>query len=105
MPALHRTVKTRPPLRHSRYSGKDKAMPEETVLIQPVTVERDKDGWWVHPDMPDFDENYAALKTWIAEQHLEIQQWHKEADIYGHHPYGDGECHCLGWNPVAPAPE
>ena len=80
-------------------------MPEETVLIQPVSVERDKNGWWVHPDMPDFDENYAALKAWIAEQHLEIQQWHMEADIDGHHPYDDGECHCLGWNPVAPAPE
>ena len=80
-------------------------MPEKTILIQPVTVERDKDGWWVHPDMPDFDENYAALKGWIAEQHLEIQQWHMEADIYGHHPHDDGECHCLGWDPVAPGPE
>ena len=80
-------------------------MPEETVLIQPVAVERDKDGWWVHPDMPAFDENYAALKTWIAEQYLEIQQWHMESDISGHHPYDDGEYHCLGWDPVASAPE
>ena len=23
-------------------------MPEETVLIQPVCVERDNDGWWVN---------------------------------------------------------
>lgn len=46
--------------------------------------------------MPYFDENYAALKAWIAEQHLVIQQWHMEADIYGHHPHDDGECHCLG---------
>ena len=80
-------------------------MPEETVLIQPVAVVRDEDGWWDHPDLPDFDEDYAAFKAWITEQRLVLQQWHMEADIDGHHPYDDGECHCLGWNPVAPAPE
>ena len=80
-------------------------MPEETVLIQPVAVVRDGDGWWSHPDMPDFDEDYAALKAWIAEQRLELQQWHMEADIEGHHPYDDGACHCLGWSPTAPARE
>ena len=80
-------------------------MPEESVLIQPAAAVRDKDGWWDHPDLPDFDENYEAFKAWITEQHLVLQQWHMEADIDGHHPYDDGECHCLGWDPVAPAPE
>ena len=80
-------------------------MPEETVLIQPVAVVRDADGWWSHPDIPDFDEDYAAFKAWIAEQRLELQQWHMEADIDSHHPYEDGACHCLGWEPVASTPE
>ena len=80
-------------------------MPEETVLIQPVAVVRDADGWWSHPDLPDFDEDYAAFKAWIAEQRLELQQWHMEADMEGHHPYDDGACHCLGWSPTAPAHE
>lgn len=79
-------------------------MPEGIKLIQSVAVERDKDGWWDHPDMPDFGEDYAAFKAWIAEQGLELQQWHMNADIEGHHLYEDGECHCLGWDPVAPGP-
>jgi len=80
-------------------------MPEEIKLIQPVTVDRDQDGWWDHPELPDFDEDYTAFEAWIAEQRLELKQWHMESDIHEHHPYDDGECHCLGWDPVAPGPE
>ena len=80
-------------------------MPVEIQLIKSVTVKRDADGWWDHPDMPDFDEDHTAFKAWLSEQHLVLQQWHMEADIDGHHPYDDGECHCLGWNPESPGPE
>lgn len=73
-------------------------MPEKTILIQPIAVERDEGGWWGHPDMPDFDEDCAVFKDWIASQRLVLQQWHMEADIDGHHPYDDGESslHRLG---------
>ncbi|MGB5955433.1 hypothetical protein [Pseudomonas sp.] len=80
-------------------------MPEEIKLIQRVAVERDKDGWWSHPDEPDFDEDYIAFKTWLVQQGLELKQWHMDSDIAEHHPYDDGECHCLGWEPECPGPE
>lgn len=80
-------------------------MPEKTILIQPIAVERDEGGWRGHPDMPDFDEDCAVFKDWIASQRLVLQQWHMEADIDGHHPYDDGECHCIGLDPVAPGSE
>ena len=80
-------------------------MPVEIQLIKSVTVKRDADGWWDHPDMPDFDEDHTAFKAWLSEQHLVLQQWYMEADIDGHHLYDDGECHCLGWNPESPGPE
>ncbi len=31
-------------------------MPEEK-LIDPVEVVRDEDGYWYHPNIPDFDED------------------------------------------------
>nr|WP_312623226.1 hypothetical protein [Pseudomonas juntendi] len=80
-------------------------MPEEIKLIQRVPVERDQDGWWSHPDEPDFDEDYAAFKAWLVQQGLELKQWHMDSDIGEHHPYDDGECHCLGWEPKRPGPE
>lgn len=80
-------------------------MPEEIKLIQRVAVERDQDGWWSHPDEPDFDEDYAAFKAWLVQQGLELKQWHMDSDIGEHHPYDDGECHCLGWEPECPGPE
>lgn len=80
-------------------------MPEEIKLIQRAAVERDQDGWWSHPDEPDFDEDYAAFKAWLAQQGLELKQWHMDSDIGEHHPYDDGECHCLGWEPECPGPE
>lgn len=80
-------------------------MPEEIKLIQRVAVERDADGWWDHPDLPEFDEDHAAFSAWLVQQGLELKQWHMEADIIDHHPYDDGDCHCLGWEPECPGPE
>ncbi|MEB6589681.1 hypothetical protein MXM82_11125 [Pseudomonas asiatica] len=74
-------------------------------LIQPAFVRRDEDGWWSHPDEPDFDEDLGAFKAWLEQQGLELTQWHMEADISDHHPYDDGECHCLGWEPKRPGPD
>ncbi|MFW3895335.1 hypothetical protein [Pseudomonas bharatica] len=80
-------------------------MPEEIKLIQRVAVERDKDGWWRHPDLPAFDGCWSELAHWLAQQGLELQRWKMEADIAGHHPYDDGAAHCLGWEPASPGPE
>ncbi|WP_230090863.1 hypothetical protein [Pseudomonas sp. BIGb0427] len=81
-------------------------MSEEMKLIQRVAVERDENGWWHHPGIPDFDgtEDPAPYKAWIAEQGLELKTWDMEAEL-DFHPYWDGEAHCNGWEPEAPGPE
>ena len=77
------------------------------ILIGPVTVERDRDGWWDHPDLPDFDEDYPAFKAWIEQQGLELTQWHMEQDLDSdtHHYWVEDSCSCEGWNPEAPGSE
>ena len=42
-------------------------------LIQPTAVERDAQGWWSHPDLPNFDEDVNAYRAWIDAQGLDIQ--------------------------------
>ncbi|WP_272233832.1 hypothetical protein [Pseudomonas syringae] len=44
----------------------------EKSLIGPVEVKRDEDGYWHHPGVPDFDEDVAAYKEWVAAQRIEI---------------------------------
>ena len=43
----------------------------ESILIQAAPVQRDAQGMWFHPDMPDFDEGDGdKYKAWLAEQGL-----------------------------------
>lgn len=46
----------------------------ETIkLIQPAPVERDENGMYQHPEMPDFVEGDGdKCKAWIAEQGLQV---------------------------------
>ena len=42
-------------------------MPKESVLIQPLPVERDVDGWWSHPNyLSEFDDEITEeqFKEW-----------------------------------------
>ncbi|WP_238337655.1 hypothetical protein [Pseudomonas sp. SWRI51] len=80
-------------------------MSEALKLILRAPIERDQDGWWHHPDGPEFEEDVAAFKAWLVQQGLELQQWHMDSDIGEQHPYADGDCHCLGWKPECPGPE
>jgi hypothetical protein len=72
----------------------------------PVEVKRDKDGWWYHPNIPDFGggEDPAPYIAWAKEQGLELKGWHL-GDELDDHPYEDGASHCNGWNPVSHGPE
>jgi hypothetical protein len=81
-------------------------MPEEIKLIQPAPVERDENGWWYHPSIPDFGgtEDPAPYKAWAAEQGLELKTWCMDSDLVWH-PYFDGDGHCNGWEPESPGPE
>jgi hypothetical protein len=70
------------PFKVSRYSGKGTVMPEETVLIQPVTVVRDTDGWWHHPDLPMFEEEQGEeSREWIKAQGLTIVTAEMEYEV------------------------
>jgi hypothetical protein len=40
-------------------------------MIQPMPVERDKDGWWSHPGIPNFDEDYKSFNGWVKALGLE----------------------------------
>ena len=42
-------------------------------LIQPAPVERDAQGWWSHPGIPNFDEDMNAWRAWIDAQGLDIK--------------------------------
>lgn len=72
----------------------------------PVLVTRDENGWWHHPDIPDFGsgEDPAPYMAWARSQGLEVSGWHLSDEI-DNHPYDDGACHCRGWEPRAPGPE
>lgn len=83
-------------------------MSGELILIGPVPVERDQDGWWEHPGLPDFDEDdHAAFRAWITERRLELRQWLMESDLNSdeHHYWTEESCSCEGWNPESPGPE
>lgn len=42
-------------------------------LIQPMTVQRDSEGWWCHPGLPEFDEDHQAYNAWMIAQGLETR--------------------------------
>ena len=72
----------------------------------PVEVQRDKDGWWYHPNIPSFGgtEDPAPYKAWATEQGLELKTWDMDSDL-SEHPYYEGAPHCNGWDPQSPGPE
>lgn len=80
-------------------------------LILPVPVERDAQGYWIHPALPDFgDEGEHARESyrkWKAEQRLELKVVEMELDCedFDQHPYYEGSDHCLGWEPSQPEGE
>ncbi|MDH2077205.1 hypothetical protein [Pseudomonas atacamensis] len=83
-------------------------MPEEIKLIQPAPVVRDANGWFQHPDMPDFDEGDGEkCKAWVAEQGLTVSQARLEyadeavADRY----FESGDPDFSYWKPERPDDE
>lgn len=77
-----------------------------TGKFGPALVQRDQDGWWDHPGVPDFDEDAGAYKAWIQDNNLVLSQWHMEAELdESHHYWAEESCSCTGWNPQSPGPE
>jgi hypothetical protein len=80
------------------------------LLIGPVPVERDKDGWWSHPGLPDLDEGQdAEYKAWLVAQGLVTSHVSLEMEDLTHPvyiAYFDEESGSVAdWNPEAPTGE
>lgn len=76
-------------------------------LIQSLPVQRDKDGSWTHPGIPDFGEDIKAYSEWMAEQGLETSASWLESES-PEHPvyisYFEGEeASFADWEPSSPA--
>lgn len=59
-------------------------MPEETVLIRPLPVERDVDGWWSHPDyLSEYDDEIteAQFMEWCLRNQVETKITYMESDV------------------------
>ena len=60
-------------------------MPEETVLIQPLPVERNTDGWWSnHPNyLSEFDDEIteAQFPEWCLRHQVETKVTFMESDV------------------------
>lgn len=74
--------------------------------IGPLPVERDEAGWWSHPAIPNFDDDFKAYKAWVKAVGLETTYKALESDP--DHPLHDawferGECDASSWTPTPPA--
>lgn len=78
-------------------------MPEETVLIQPLTVQRDSDGWWSHPDyLSEYDDEVteAQFSDWCVRNRVETKITHMASDVDTEvfDTYmEDGQVDCSAW--------
>lgn len=79
-------------------------------LIPPLPAQRDDDGWYCHPGLPDFDEGQCQeYKAWLLAQGLETR-FHSLESEDGTHPayaayYEQNECHVRDWFDEPPAGE
>ncbi len=78
-------------------------MPEETVLIDVLPVERDALGWWSHPNyLSEFDDEIteAQFQEWCLRNQVETKVTYMESDV----PVDvfdaymdDGQVDCSAW--------
>lgn len=77
------------------------------ALIQPLPVERDRDGWWSHPGIPDFSEDVKAFNAWLEEQGLEVTHKMLESEGESHPVYvsyfENEDTNITAWEPTEPA--
>lgn len=81
----------------------------DVTLIQPMPLERDADGWWSHPGIPDFDEDINAYRAWLEAQGLDIKYKLLE-DEDDEHPvrtsyFRDDEIKVAAWTVEPPSGE
>jgi hypothetical protein len=71
-----------------------------------LPVERDADGYWSNPAIPDFDEDAKAYQAWIEAQGLETTYKDLEFEDDTHPAYvkyfEDGDANISEWTPEPP---
>ncbi len=77
-------------------------------LIEWAPVVRDAEGWYRHPDMPEFDEDQEMeFRVWLAAQGLRITCAALEAEANTHPAhiayFEQGGTDVSDWNPAPPA--
>lgn len=81
-------------------------MPEAIQLIEQTPVIRGENGFFQHPDLPNFDEaDRDKCKAWIAEQRLDVVMVALEnhSDPAISEQYGEaGDPDCSYWEPDGP---
>lgn len=82
---------------------------EKFKRITPAEVNRDEDGFWSHPELPNFDEgDNEQFKEWILQHRLVVQVVQFEYDApeeLCEKWYGDGLTDCGQWEPSKPEGE
>ena len=77
------------------------------TMIQASPVVRDKDGWWSHPDIPEFDEgDEAKYRQWVSDQGL-TTFYRMLEDESDEHPayvsyFDNADPDVSAWNPEPP---
>ncbi|MCG7551588.1 hypothetical protein [Pseudoalteromonas sp. Of7M-16] len=73
--------------------------------IKPVKVERDENGWWVHPDLPKWDEGTCQneIAAWFEKNrvtyfidHFESSATEEQSNRW----FEEGNCDCSDWQPT-----
>ncbi|MCP1289858.1 hypothetical protein NK214_06595 [Chromobacterium sp. S0633] len=76
-------------------------------LIQPVKPRRDELGHWIHPGIPNFNEDTGAYTAWLKEQRLTLHHACLEEENDDHpavRRYQDtGSSDVSDWHPAPPA--
>jgi hypothetical protein len=84
-----------------RLSGRSSSV----ALIEPAPVVRDKNGFFQHAGLPDFEEGDGdKCKAWIAEQELEVAMVSIEcaAESVSKRYFEAGDPDCSYWEPDRP---
>lgn len=74
------------------------------TTIKPAIVERDENGYWTHPDFPDFGETIpnSEIAHWLCENQIGyVTQWmeYDAPEDVSNKYFEEGDPDISGWNP------
>jgi hypothetical protein len=77
-------------------------------MIKKVEVNRDSDGFWTHPDLPDWGETISRseFEAWEAENQIKTKFVYMDGDAeqsFVDEWFEDGICDCSPWIPTFPS--